>query len=263
MKVRNRIVSYLRGDRRGKEANALEREALNDAFLYEALEGLTGTQRDVVRDIEYLSKRVKERTKRRWGVAGKVWGVLVAVVVIGFGVWFGFRYSQADRGLEQNDVSLRAANNVQEKKIEERMPESDTLLLEENAEQEQPYRQPDSIRIHQKQASPELSAPVVRGKRDTVVEGNQGSVPFGGYKKFYRYIQDSLRYPQDALERGLEGEIKLSFYVNKAGRPSHIRVVKWITYSCNREAIRLLSEGPAWNYTGDTSYVVIPFRLKK
>lgn len=32
MKVRNRIVNYLRGDRRGKEANGLEREALNDAF---------------------------------------------------------------------------------------------------------------------------------------------------------------------------------------------------------------------------------------
>ena len=63
MKVRNRIVNYLRGDRRGKEANGLEREALNDAFLYEALEGLTGMQRDVVRDIEYLSKRLRER---RW-----------------------------------------------------------------------------------------------------------------------------------------------------------------------------------------------------
>ncbi len=259
MKVRNRIVNYLRGDRRGKEANGLEREALNDAFLYEALEGLTGMQRDVVRDIEYLSKRLRERTRSKWRAIGRIWGIVATVVVVGLGMMMGFRQMQADSIQRQkNQLFLTGGNGRNGSMLE------GENLLGGNAEQQQMNGKPDTVRMVQKSEAVLNSSVSVRyGKGDTVVEGNKGSLPFGGYKKFYRYVRDSLRYPQDALERGLEGEIKLSFYVNKAGRPSHIRVVKWISYSCNREAIRLLCEGPAWNYTGDTSYVVIPFCLKK
>lgn len=250
MKVKNRIVNYLRGDRKGKEANSLEKEALNDAFLYEALEGLAGVQRDVVRDIEYLSKRLREKTKSRREIIGKAWKIAAVSVAVGFGVWLGFRQMQTV-GVRQRVVAAGLAENeIPERGITEK---NDTSMTGGNEEQRQ-TAETDTVRVWRRPESPVSS---------TVAEGNRGSVPFGGYEKFYRYIQDSLRYPQDALEQELEGEIKLSFYVNKAGRPSHIRVVKWITYSCNREAIRLLSEGPAWNYTGDTSYVVIPFHLKK
>lgn len=260
MKVRNRIVNYLRGDRRGKEANSLEKEALNDAFLYEALEGLTGAQRDIVRDIEYLSKRLKARTRSKWEMIGKTWGIVVAVVVMGFVMWMGIRYVLIGRGQQDAKALYLAEGEITGEEI---AGKSDVNVAREHEEESLSSGNPDTVRILQRPVAPDSSVSTSYGKRDTVVEGNRGSVPFGGYKKFYRYIRDSLRYPQDALERGLEGEIKLSFYVNKAGRPSHIRVVKWITYSCNREAIRLLSEGPAWNYTGDTSYVVIPFHLEK
>lgn len=261
MKVRNRIVDYLRGDGRGKEANSLEKEALNDAFLYEALEGLAGTQRDAVRDIEGLSRWLQKRTRSRWSVVGKMWGMVAAVVVIGFGIWVGFRQIQRGGECQQGEALSLAGSEILEQ--ETAGEGSDTGVMRGEAEQRQVAGSPDSVRMVLEPEFTDSSASALPVERDSVAEGNSGSVPFGGYEKFYRYIRDSLRYPQDALERGLEGEIKLSFYVNKAGRPSHIRVVKWITYSCNREAIRLLSEGPAWNYTGDTSYVVIPFRLKK
>ena len=260
MKVRNRIVNYLRGDRRGKEANSLEKEALNDAFLYEALEGLAGAQRDIVRDIEYLSKRLKARTRSKWEMIGKTWGIVVAVVVMGFVMWMGIRYVRIGRGQQDAKALYLAEGEITGQEI---AGKSDVNATGEHEEESLSSGNPDTVRILQRPVTPDSLVSTSYGKRDTVVEGNRGSVPFGGYKKFYRYIRDSLRYPQDALERGLEGEIKLSFYVNKAGRPSHIRVVKWITYSCTREAIRLLTEGPAWNYTGDTSYVVIPFHLEK
>ena len=40
----NAIKTYLQKEQRGKEANRLEREALSDSFLYEALEGLTAVE---------------------------------------------------------------------------------------------------------------------------------------------------------------------------------------------------------------------------
>lgn len=250
MKVRNRIVNYLRGDRRGKVANGLEKEALKDAFLYEALEGLAGMQRDVVRDIEALSKRLKEKTRSRWETVGMKWGLAAAFVVMVAGIWLCCRQVRIGGEQRQEETVSLAENEISEP---ETAGESDTSAVNVHEGPQQPAGSGDTVRV-----LPQT------GKSDAVVEGNRGSVPFGGYRKFYRYIQDSLRYPQDAREQGLEGETKLSFYVNKAGRPSHIRVVKWINYSCNREAIRLLSEGPAWNYIGDsTSYVVIPFHLEK
>ena len=40
MKRIDDIKEYLHGNRKGKAANRMEREALSDPFLYEALEGL-------------------------------------------------------------------------------------------------------------------------------------------------------------------------------------------------------------------------------
>lgn len=262
MKIRNRIVNYLRGDRRGRGANSLEKEALKDAFLYEALEGLVGTQRDVMRDIEALSKRLKEKTRSRWEMRGMTWGLAVAFAVIVVGIWLCCRQVQTDGVQRQEEPVSLAENEMSE---QEPAGVGDTAAVNVNEEPQRPAGSQDTVLRALPKPEPPVSSKVPKTRKsDTVVEGNRGSVPFGGYKKFYRYIQDSLRYPQDALEQGLGGETKLSFSVNKAGRPSHIRVVKWINYSCNREAIRLLCEGPAWNYIGDTtSYVVIPFHLKK
>lgn len=263
MEMKKRILGYLRGDRRGKEANSLEREALNDAFLYEALEGVSGARRDAVRDIEWLSRRLKrrkekqktekQRTGKKWKMGKRSWGMVAAFVAVGFGIWL-IAGNLGDSGKQQKKTTrAMAKNSVAGKVTSSRVA----------TEHQKDNRKPDTVQIRQAQQPRKPAAPAVTGKRDTVMKGNRGSVPSCGYQKFYRYIQDSLRYPQDALERGLEGDIKLSFVVNRAGRPSHIRIVKWITRSCNKEAIRLLNEGPTWNYTGDTNYIVIPFRLKR
>lgn len=46
MKRIDDIKEYLYGNRKGKAANRMEREALSDPFLFEALEGLTSTPDD-------------------------------------------------------------------------------------------------------------------------------------------------------------------------------------------------------------------------
>ena len=46
MKRIDDIKEYLHGNRKGKAANRMEREALSDPFLFEALEGLTSTPGD-------------------------------------------------------------------------------------------------------------------------------------------------------------------------------------------------------------------------
>ena len=50
MKRIDDIKEYLHGNRKGKAANRMEREALSDPFLFEALEGLTSTPGDPLDD---------------------------------------------------------------------------------------------------------------------------------------------------------------------------------------------------------------------
>ena len=52
-----KLKEYIQGDRHGKEANRLEREALTDPFLQEALEGFDAVSGDHAKTIEQLEKR--------------------------------------------------------------------------------------------------------------------------------------------------------------------------------------------------------------
>jgi tonB-dependent receptor plug len=63
MKRNDDIKDYLRGNRKGKPAHQLEREALSDPFLYEALEGLTTTPSDPIDGLIRLERHLDTRAR--------------------------------------------------------------------------------------------------------------------------------------------------------------------------------------------------------
>ena len=63
MKRIDDIKEYLYGNRKGKAANRMEREALSDPFLYEALEGLTSTPGDPIDGLIRLERQLNERAR--------------------------------------------------------------------------------------------------------------------------------------------------------------------------------------------------------
>ena len=50
--------------------------------------------------------------------------------------------------------------------------------------------------------------------------------------------------------KDVKGEVVLSFFVDKEGRPQNITVVHGLCESADKEAIRLVKEGPKWT-SGD------------
>jgi len=69
-----RLKDYIQGNRSGKEANRLEREAMNDPFLQEALEGFDAVAGEHVLIIERLEKKYtrpvhRTRSLYYWSVA--------------------------------------------------------------------------------------------------------------------------------------------------------------------------------------------------
>lgn len=71
--------------------------------------------------------------------------------------------------------------------------------------------------------------------------------PAKGWSNFNDYIAQNLKLPDDLGARpSSNGEVRLSFDVNDKGEPVNIKVERSLCGECDREAIRLLQEGPKW-----------------
>jgi outer membrane biosynthesis protein TonB len=71
--------------------------------------------------------------------------------------------------------------------------------------------------------------------------------PVIGSEDFRKYLEDSLRYPVEAIKNEVEGTVWLSFKIGSDSIPHHILLKESIGYGCDEEAIRLIREGPHWN----------------
>ncbi len=60
------------------------------------------------------------------------------------------------------------------------------------------------------------------------------------------FINRERRYPAEAYSRGVQGRVTCSFVVNTDGSVSHLKVLKGVEPSLNREALRILSTMPEW-----------------
>ena len=90
-----------------------------------------------------------------------------------------------------------------------------------------------------------------KNRRDTSVKRGQRIIieeaePENGYGFYDEYVADNLKTPEDFTIKTPAAEVKLSFEVNQLGEPINIKVVKSLCEQCDKEAIRLLKEGPKW-----------------
>lgn len=70
--------------------------------------------------------------------------------------------------------------------------------------------------------------------------------PVIGKRKYKKYLEENLIRPNDESCKDVKGEVVLSFFVDKEGRPQNITVVHGLCESADKEAIRLVKEGPKW-----------------
>lgn len=61
-----------------------------------------------------------------------------------------------------------------------------------------------------------------------------------------KFISHNIRYPREALQKGIEGRILCSFIVAADGSVSNIEVVEGLDSLLNNEAIRVLGLMPKW-----------------
>ena len=93
------LLSYIRGDRKGKAAHELERKAMQDPFLSEALDGYDDADvQDTDKRLFRLQERVSRRTRKR---RIPIYGAVAAVLLLSLSVsiYLFTRYELPDEEL--------------------------------------------------------------------------------------------------------------------------------------------------------------------
>ncbi len=68
----------------------------------------------------------------------------------------------------------------------------------------------------------------------------------GGMVEFMKWLTKTLKYPDEALKKHIEGKVMLSFIVNKDGTLSDIKIVKSVNPLLDKEALRVAHMMPKW-----------------
>ncbi|HYG01037.1 MAG TPA: TonB family protein [Chryseosolibacter sp.] len=96
----------------------------------------------------------------------------------------------------------------------------------------------------------QLSEVVVTGmgveKSEPVYPTFEMASPEGGRKAFNRYLEDNLKYPQEARDKKMEGKVTVEFTVQPNGTLADFKVIRGIGAGCDEELIRLIKQGPSW-----------------
>ncbi|RZL49452.1 MAG: TonB family protein [Pedobacter sp.] len=69
----------------------------------------------------------------------------------------------------------------------------------------------------------------------------------GGVMKFYEYLGQNIKYPSDAAENDIQGNVFVSFVVEKDGSLSDLRVDRKLGFGTDEEALRVLRLSKRWN----------------
>jgi len=78
----------------------------------------------------------------------------------------------------------------------------------------------------------------------TIVE-QMPSFP-GGETALFKYLSNSINYPQMAADAGITGVVFVTFVVEKDGSVSGVKVLRGIGGGCDEEAVRVVKKMPRW-----------------
>ena len=98
----------------------------------------------------------------------------------------------------------------------------------------------DNISPVDKTARPEVTENS-SAKEDPVFDTAEKLAEFpGGPQALQTFLANNMRYPQLAIENGVQGTVVCEFIVEKDGSISNVKVVKSVSRECDAEAMRLM-----------------------
>ena len=102
----------------------------------------------------------------------------------------------------------------------------------------------DDVEIVQQVAVKEEA---IEDDQPLLIAETMSSFQGGDLNTFRAWVQQNVKFPQIALENGIQGRVVLSFVIEKDGRLTNIQVLQTPDRSLSEEAIRVLSKSPKWS----------------
>lgn len=228
------IQQYLEGKLDPDMAHQLERQALDDPFLWEALEGYS-VYRDPAADLSILQRQLHERivhSQENKKVFDLTWQRLsvaaaAAVMFVSAGILFWMITPKLPERLASQSQQPVEVNVIDRDSVESVIKNNDENVI----------------------ASQKGKGANLGQSEATVVATRVNNAPKSGWQSYREYLK--LNTTKFASDPSLEGSVLLSFQIGSDGKPTNIKVKKGLNEAYNLEAIRILRNGSDWSTASD------------
>ena len=68
----------------------------------------------------------------------------------------------------------------------------------------------------------------------------------GGMKEMLKFLQDNVKYPENAMKNNVQGRVIVQFVVEKDGTPTEFKVLRSVDPDLDAEALRVMKAMPKW-----------------
>ncbi len=68
----------------------------------------------------------------------------------------------------------------------------------------------------------------------------------GGYESFIRFLRNNIKYPSDALRKGLEGTVYVNVVIDANGEVGEKKILKGLNESLDQAALNTFNNMPTW-----------------
>ncbi|MBO4826447.1 MAG: energy transducer TonB [Prevotella sp.] len=86
-----------------------------------------------------------------------------------------------------------------------------------------------------------------KGGDDTVYDVVEVMPQFpGGQMELFKFLQETMKYPEDAQKAKMEGRVLATFMVDTDGSIKDAKIVKSVFPSLDAEALRVINAMPNW-----------------
>lgn len=269
------LMQYIQGQRKGKEAHRLEKEAMKDPFLSDALDGYQAVEGSHVESIEAMRRRISRRTRSRRDSITK-WSVAASLLIcLGFGSYFWLNketglpeQAQSMAVTEEKAIPLEQAPPAVAPKAAAPIASAPAAAPAASAPvAAAPTAAPVAVPV-EILSIVEDAAPIADTAAESIAEIKiaprvltrsahiHASRPVIGEEAFREYLKKELVHPQDSACKGITGTVLIEFHINEQGRPVNLTVKQSLCESADKEALRLIEKGPDWE--GDMGVVTVP-----
>lgn len=120
----------------------------------------------------------------------------------------------------------------------------------------------ENLEYRQHRHSNALAGSISKENLENLIKASKQIMPKPviGMKQYQKYLKKNLIQPKDETCSGIKGIVTLTFLINEKGRPFQIKIKKGLCESADKEAIRLIQEGPDWTHGNKPVEIKVKFK---